>query len=429
MTRRLRIIRSASLLTVTEILSRFLPLFIIRQTKDALGIGLFGEMQVLLTVVDVLIQLTGPGYGTVAALEIAKDPLNAKNVSRIATTTILMRGIHAVLILILLAPFGGMLASQSPAVVFGLLLLALLLIFDLEFLHSSLQKMTSLSVLILGSKIAGFLIILTQVESPSDKYLYCALVVGTNSAISLGTFFYHRESLSIVWPTLGELKDFFVKGIPFNLGLIAVGFVDRLDLMLVRKFFSGAEAGIYAIPLKLTQSISPLLISVSRVFFSEMLSKDADRGLTTKIVRIETLMSLGVLIPIAVGSYWTGAYVLNFLFSVDQSGYGPLLSCLSLSAAASLLIHIFGYQVLWRHNHGGLVIGAMVLVLTLAIVFAAIGARSVGMIGIPAGILLAKLVACAIFIKRAKHYIGGIPVREVLVILGSSIVIGCVVSI
>ena len=71
MTRRMRIIKGAGLLTLAEIVGRFFPLIIIRQTKDALGLEAFGEMAVLLATIDILIQLIGPGYGTFAKRPIA----------------------------------------------------------------------------------------------------------------------------------------------------------------------------------------------------------------------------------------------------------------------------------------------------------------------------------------------------------------------
>jgi O-antigen/teichoic acid export membrane protein len=428
MTRRHRLIKGAGLLTITEVVSRFFPLFIIRQTTEALGLNAFGEMQVLMATIDILIQLIGPGYGTFAALEVSKDPSNVAHVSRIASLTILIRLIHALAILILLVPLAGQFAGQSTPIIFGLATLSFLTVFDMEFLHSSLQKMAPFSVLVLIAKITGFLLILTQVKSPSDKYLYTVLVLGTNSLISMATFYYHKNWWHWQKPSMAALYEFLKGSLPFNLGLITVGMVDRLDLILVKKFFTDAQAGVYAIPLKLTQSLFPLLISVSRVFFSEMLAGDVDRNLITKIVRVETLLALGVLIPMVAGSYWTGAYVLNLIFSVNDNSYGLLLAILSFSAAASLVIHIYGYQVLWRHQKGGLVIKTMLFVLFACVAFSSLGVKAFGLPGIPIGIIAAKVVACGIFVKAAKAHVNRLPFKEIIVVLIFSALMAAVVS-
>jgi O-antigen/teichoic acid export membrane protein len=430
MTRRLRIIKGAGLLTLTEIVSRFFPLIIIRQTKEALGLEAFGEMAVLLASIDILIQLIGPGYGTFAALSIAKNPSDRLHVSRVASLTVCIRAIHAFVILLLLIPLASRLSGQSTAIVFGLTALSFATVFDFDFLHSSLQKMSSYSMVVLASKITGFVLIITSVTDPADKFLYCALVLGTNSAISLGTFFYHKQHVSWQRPTKASLYKFAKDSLPFNLGLITAGLVDRLDLVMVKKFFTAADAGAYAIPLKLTQSITPLLLSVARVFFSEMLAADVDPRLITKIVRTEVLLTLGVLMPICAASYWTGPYVLNAIFAIDAPSYGMLLALLALSSSASCLIHIFGYQLLWRYQRGHLVIKTMAFVLLSSIILGGLGGARLGLgvLGIPLGIIVAKLVACAIFVKASASLIDVLPSKELGVILGSSAIMAAVIS-
>ncbi len=430
MTRRLRIIKGAGLLTLTEIVSRFFPLIIIRQTKDALGLEAFGEMAVLLATIDILIQLIGPGYGTFAAISVAKNPTDSVHVSRVASLTVCIRAIHAAVILLLLIPLAGHLTGQNTGIVLGLTALSFTTVFDFDFLHTSLQKMNSYSALVFVSKITGFVLIITQVTAPADKFLYCALVLGTNSAMSLGTFFYHKKHIRWLRPDRPSLYAFAIESLPFNLGMITAGLVDRLDLLMVKKFFTDTAAGTYAIPLKLAQSITPLLLSVARVFFSEMLASDVDSRLITKIVRTEVLLTLGVLIPICAASYWTGPYVLNVIFAIDDPSYGILLALLTLSQFASCVIHIFGYQLLWRYQQGQIVIRTMGFVLLSSIILGGLGAATfgLGIFGIPLGIIVAKLVAGVVLVKAAASYVDVLPSKELGVIIGSSAVMAAVIS-
>lgn len=428
MSRRTRIVKGTSLLTLTEIVSRFFPILIIRQTKSALGLDEFGDAQVLMSIVDILMQLIGPGYGTLAALEVAKNPDDSNHISRVASVTLFIRALHGLIILLLVTPIAIHLSAANPAALLGLTILGFACIVDMEFLHASLQKMTGLSLLILASKIVGFIAMLVFINDPTDKLLYCSLMIGTNSAISIGTYLYHASAFRLTIPKFVEIKDHFVKALTFNLGLIASGLLERIDLVLVKHSFSAFEAGVYAIPLKLTQSILPLLLSVSRVFFSEMLTKDADDGLITRIVRLECLLALGVFLPMALGGLWTAPYVLDIIFAIDQPSYGPLLAALSLSAGASCFLHIFGYQILWRAGEHRIVTKITLLVLLTSVVVAAFPSSRLGILHIPVVITVCKVAGALWLAVLAKRHLLRLPLRELSVTAGISFVMAAVVA-
>lgn len=430
MNRKRRILTGTSLLTFTEIISRFFPLLIIRQTTNSLGLGAFGEAQVLLTVIDVLVQFIGPGYGTLAAIDVAKNPSSKEHVSQIVSSTIAIRAIHAFAILTLLIPLAPYLAKSQTFTIVGLFLLTIASIVDLDFLHTSLQRISAFSVISLATKTLGLVGILTLVQNPSDKLIYCAITIGTNSLFSLCSYFYNSTSLHLmpVFPSIKELRLLFKRALPFNLGLVGFGVIDRLDLLIVKKLAGDIDAGIYAVPLKLIQAISPFLISVSRVFFSEMLTESADRVFITRIVRIETLLMWGILAPIAIGSIWTAPFVLDLLFATNDPSYGVLMCTLSLSIVTSLALHIFGNQILWRHGDHSPVTYSLLLVIILCLILSVILHGKWSLPGVATGIVLGKLVGAAILAKRSRPYLSQLPIREFLIIGILAIIMGAFVS-
>jgi O-antigen/teichoic acid export membrane protein len=390
-------------LALAEIVSRILPIISIRFVKDALGIEGFGAAQIVLNHIDLFLFAVGPGLSSYGAIQAGRTK-NTRSVSEIASCVLFTKAVYAAIIFFLCLVIPSSDIELPRIYLMTLVFVGLWSIFDLELSHLKNKNVSLLAVFLIFTKITSFILIVSLIKNADDLPLYLTIFVGTNSLLAITTFLYNRRNVKIHYPGKDKLFKFFRDSFAFNLSMTFFFFLDKVDLFVGRFTLSAAEVGAYAVPLKISQSLGPMLISVYRSFFAEMIGQQEDRAFLKKSVKFQLLFSTIVLASAAIGSLFLGDWIIDILFKIENSKSGVLLAGTLMSALTSIFIYVLAFQVLGLVNLTVVMLRGSILAFAFTVAVSWYFASVWGSMGLVLGILSIKsLYALWLWKKGWKH--------------------------
>ena len=175
---------------------------------------------------------------------------------------------------------------------------------------------------------------------------------GTGLAVVLGLIFYHRRRLALVpdRPLLNRMMAFGLPTMPAELSLYSLSFIDRI---LIARKLGLAEAGLYALSVKMTQGIAVLVRGFQLAFpplaYSIEDDEEARLAYSAVVTWFVTLMAL------VVGFLWLIAPWIVRVFAAPEffdaaDAVGPVSAGAALYALYMVLLVVLGRTGQTKYN-------------------------------------------------------------------------------
>ena len=335
----------------SEAVNKVVPLVTMHFAATRLGAAGFGVAQFAMWLLDWGILLVAFGYAQAIPVLLRRagsDVEKHQLVGALILDRLLLA--FAALFLLWLAgatnPDWGIYLPAVAASVFILFVSAL----DLSGVLIAGQKVWAYSLLMIIVKSASLFAVWRFIQAPQDASLFVIISNGANGAICIGSLVLAIRYSGVAMPSLKQMKMVFRLAAPFALSLAAFLCVERFDLYLVERSLGAEGAGWYSGPAKLMQSLVPLIVAISTVFYSEMVGIHDDASLG-KHLRFSLLCVMTFVLPLIVGTWFTGAEILRLIFGPGFESQADTLSILVLNGFAHAVIVVIGFQTLGlRHR-------------------------------------------------------------------------------
>ena len=394
-----------------EIINKISPILILYHAQKSLGLADFGWAQFQLALFEVVQPFVTYGFPNFALAAVAEDKDQSPAVSQgLFSHILVLKVFNALLVSIFFLEshnFGA--ATAADRYSFDILLVVMAAcIFDTFWLCVARHKLATMSLISGVLRIAALLLILTLVESPSDKRLFVFLSLLPNSLICLLTGLYAYKTLSFSRIAWSKLREIMMKATPFALTILVLTLIDRIDIFLIERWFGLETAGIYSGPARVIQSLAMVTTAIALPFYAEIL-KVKDRDSLYKHVALSLWFLSALIAPIIFGIPFIEGDVIRILFSHLPVAGHYLLSLLSVSMIGSILVSVFGLQILMARSRPWPIIIAGSICLffippTVWALKATWGFKSVAYV-----IIAGKIIFGLLCMRFAKEFLPKIP--------------------
>ena len=395
----------------SETVNKVAPLLTMHFAASRLGAAGFGVSQFALWLLEWGIILVAFGYPQAipVALRRAESLQEKKELAGALVLNRLAQAACAILAMWVLVQSNPDYGVYWPAVASSLFIL-LLSAFDMSGVLIAVQRVGTYSMMMIASKLASLLAVWMLIQSTSDATLYVLITNGANGLICVGSFLLAWNFLGLSMPSLSQMRKMFRLSVPFAISVFALVLVERFDLYLVERSMGPVGAGWYSGPMKLMQSIIPLIASVSTVFYSEMVGiHDAES--MKKHLRFSLLSVMLFIMPVIVGTWFTGAGILNLIFGAGFESQGQTLSILVLNALAHAVILVIGFQTLGLRHRMRPVYSALFIGLLAGVIIGPTLVKNFGYVGAAGASVISRWIPAGIILLTARN-VGVVGFRE-----------------
>ncbi len=395
----------------SETVNKVAPLLTMHFAASRLGAAGFGVSQFALWLLEWGIILVAFGYPQAipVALRRAESLQEKKELAGALVLNRLAQAACAILAIWVLVQSNPDYGVYWPAVASSLFIL-LLSAFDMSGVLIAVQRVGTYSMMMIASKLASLLAVWMLIQSTSDASLYVLITNGANGLICVGSFLLAWNFLGLSMPSLSQMRKMFRLSVPFAISVFALVLVERFDLYLIERSMGPVGAGWYSGPMKLMQSIIPLIASVSTVFYSEMVGIH-DASSMKKHLRFSLLSVMLFIMPVIVGTWFTGPGILNLIFGAGFESQGQTLSILVLNALAHAVILVIGFQTLGLRHRMRPVYSALFIGLLAGVIIGPTLVKNFGYVGAAGASVISRWIPAGIILLTARN-VGVVGFRE-----------------
>jgi O-antigen/teichoic acid export membrane protein len=167
---------------------------------------------------------------------------------------------------------------------------------------------------------------------------------GTGAAVVLGLIAYHRRRLSLIpdVPLFRRMMRFGLPTMPAELSLYSLSFVDRI---IIARSLGLAEAGLYSIAIKVSQSVNVLVRGFQLAFpplAYSITDDDEARNAYSAVVTWFVVVMAGVVTTIWLTAPWIVRIIAAPEFFDAQEAVGPVAAGTALYALYMVLLVVLG---------------------------------------------------------------------------------------
>ncbi len=395
----------------SEAVNKVAPLLTMHFAASRLGAEGFGVSQFALWLLEWGIILVAFGYPQAipVALRHAQSPQEKKELAGALVLNRLVHAACAVLVTWVIVRSNPDYSVYWPAIASSLFIL-LLSAFDMSGVLIAVQRVGTYSLMMIAARMASLAAVWKLIQSSSDAGLYVLITNGANGLICAGSFFLAWKFLGLSLPSLAQMRKTFRLSVPFAISVCALVFVERFDLYLIERSMGPLGAGWYSGPSKLMQSVIPLIASVSTVFYSEMVGIH-DPSSLKRHLRFSLLSVMLFIMPLIVGTWFTGEKILNLIFGVGFESQGLTLSILVLNSLAHAVILVIGFQTLGLRHRMRPVYSALFIGLLAGVILGPTLVENSDYAGAAIASVLSRSIAAGIILYIARN-VGLIRFRE-----------------
>ncbi len=331
---------------LSEIANKIVPLVTLHMVAMRLGTVAFGSAQFALWLIDWGVIFTTFGFMQVAPIML-RDASSDEMRSRVATNVIVSRIglalVAAIAIVVCVrdgSPYG---IYRDTVYACGFILLSTAL--DSIWILLARQRMAIVSAVSIFVKLASVAAISWMVEGPEDSLKFVVITCAVNSLISVTSFLIAAKDIGFCKPSLLGAWNAVRLAFPYALAVLMIVVLEKFDLYLIERKLGLTATGIYSAASKLVTSLTPIIASITTVFYSEMIAH-RDRESIYRHLRASLFWVTSICAPIAVGIWMIDHEILRIIFGAEFTGGAHILSLLTLGAIAYSIILIFGFQLL-----------------------------------------------------------------------------------
>jgi len=418
-----------TLTIVSEVLNKIIPFIIIYVGQRALGVEGFGVANFSIYMVDAALPFIAFGYSTLGILKIGKltDP---QQIGKMIGQVSFVRLVHALMVIValnvIMSVYPGYAEYRVLVNVLGFTLFTAAL--ESVYVLSGTQRLDVYIIFSIIFKVISLICILTFVETPDDLLLYVLFSYGFNGLIGLATFLYAKSKYHISLPNRADAIHLFKKALPFGVCSILLMVSDRLELFVIEIMTDPLSLGYYTGVLRVQQSILPLIAAIGSIFFSEMVSSDSRKSLTTH-ARLTVTAIYFVLFPVAVGIWFTSDQIIELLLGQSYHGVSTVLSMLVSGMLFHTLIITFGYQVLLIKGRIKLINIVLLAIIPLQLLLSIFLVKNYSLLGGATSVIIAKVFIGGVLSWLSFKYIDRFKLNDLVSILVAGVVMFLALSV
>lgn len=383
---------------LSEVANKLVPLVTLHFVATRLGTAAFGTAQFALWLIDWGIFFTVYGFAQVAPIMLrnASTPKDLKLVhGSVSLARFLLSCAATIVLLVLVNQYQDFLHYKA-AVVSSLFILFTSAI-DSAWVLLARQKMALWSILSIVAKLTSLVATLIFIESPDHGVRFVVITNLANGFMSLASFAIALKIIGISCPDSRDVLSALKIASPFAVSSLLMTSMERFDLYLVEQNFDASAVGIYSAASKLVASLTPIIFTITTVFYSEMMAH-SDLSAIHRHVKASVFWTISAVAPMIIGIWFVDRELIRFVFGPDYMTGEHILSILVSGSGFYAIITIFGLQLLtlkgeWRPLVKGLIIGTMV-----GVIFGVSAIDKFGLSGVALGGFLARLTAASIII-------------------------------
>lgn len=400
-----------------------MPLYLIHYAQSRLGIEAFGFAQFGISAIEIATPLIVFGYNNYGIIEIGRAGGDREKIRSIISNTMALKMIHAATVFVLLLGAGTCIQSYNKYLVLIASLSFSLFFTSIETLwvHIGIQRVVYISIFNTVSKMTSFIFIIIAVNNPSDSIMYAALVLAANAMVSFMTAIYCLRRFPLTCPSWSKMREIFNQSKKYALLVLFLMIFERIDLLVVEHFYGTAGVGVYSGPLRINHSFFQILSPVILAFFSETVIVK-DKHLLTQHVRLASWVLLVILVPVCIGSFFTGADILELIFNEKYRSVALVLNLLFIGTLGSVAINIFGFQVLLVRDEIWKLILSLVIGLGLSLVAALASGPQWGLPAIAASVVFGKAITSFMTALFSKPHLNSYPWKEAIKVLAPGMI-------
>ncbi len=397
---------------LSEIANKIVPLITLHLVAARLGATAFGVAQFSLWLIDWGVIFTMFGFMQVAPVML-RDATSAVSRSTVAgavvVSRIMLAATAALALGFMVRDSSGY--SQYKTAVYASSFILLSTALDSTWILLARQKMAVLSAASITAKLCSILAVAMLVKNPDDSVTFVVITNAVNAFISMASFLVAAKDIGFAKPSLRNSLHTLHIALPYAVAVTLIVILERFDLYLVERNLGLAATGVYAAASKLVTSLTPIIASVTSVFYSEMIAHN-DIETIYRHLRASLFWVISIFAPIAVGIWMIDTEILRIVFGEEFTGGAHVLSILTFGAIAYAIILIFGFQLLalrkqWRPLVTGLFAGSIAGYLCALVFLVSHGSQGIAF----AAVIGKWIAAVVIFFAAIRHW--ELPIKAI----------------
>jgi PST family polysaccharide transporter len=331
---------------ISEITNKIVPLITLHFVASKLGTSAFGVSQFAMWLLDWGIFATVYGFTQVGPIMLskAKTTEDQRNVHGSVVFSRLLLAVISTFILFLAVQEPSNYAPYKWAVLSSITILFTSAI-DASWILMARQKMTFWSLLSIFAKLGSLIAILQFIQSPDDAVKFVVITSLANSFISVSSFLIALRLIGISMPSHQQIRSALKLSTPFAVSTLFMMLLDRYDWFIVERYLGPSDTGIYSAAAKLVASITPITVTITTIFYSEMMAHQ-DRDSIERHLKASIFWAVSALAPVVVGVWFVDGDILALIFGPQFATGARTLSLLISASAFYGVITIFGFQLL-----------------------------------------------------------------------------------
>ncbi|MFK7872998.1 MAG: lipopolysaccharide biosynthesis protein [Oligoflexales bacterium] len=330
-----------------EILQKIIPFLMISIARTRLGLENFGYAIFCLSVIESLIPWVVAGYNHAASVDINKKSFQIASIAQTVSNTQALKLMHSAILLLGLLTFTttGWATNYHPTF---FILIAVCLIstaFESHWLLVATQRVAWAHSLNGFSRFLCLILTFFLVNGAEDIHLLIFLWISPSILIHITTALWSIYTYGFKPPQVPSLPSFFTKATPYFWIIPLMTLLERVDVLCIEPLLGAEMSGLYGGPGRITHSLLQTLAAVGSAFFAEMLQVHSKKSLTQHLSLSLWFIAL-IIFPILIGTPFIASPLLKATIGENHPLAAQLFCFFNLGLLPSILIQVFGLQVL-----------------------------------------------------------------------------------
>jgi PST family polysaccharide transporter len=390
-------------LTAVQISNILLPFLTVPYLTRTLAPDGYGLIAYVLAIVAMLGILTDFGFGLSATKEVAAAFGDKGKIDSIIGSVAAVKAGIFLLIVLLTIFYNVWLGDRKTVTLSAIVLLSLFgQTFQPDWLFQGIERMRSIAVCTLVSKLLYVALVIATVKSSADSLFVLwanaassCLTMGLGISIMLGMGYRPR------FGDLAAVKRTFSGSTGFFLSRLAVGAYTAGSSLFLGHFSTMTQTGLYSISDQIYKALQSLLSPISQALYPNTIQTN-NFALVIRIAKVMAGVSvLGLLIHLLYGKE-----IIEILFGAKFSGTKNIIAILLVALAFNTPSVLIGYPLLGALGRAGDVNRSVILgaIVHIAILFSLYMFNLFDAIYVASSVLVVELaVLCMRILVYRKH--------------------------
>ncbi len=330
-------------LIILQIANYVFPLLAYPFLANYLGIKVFGEVIVIISILTMTNILTDFGFNLSATHKIALNKENQTFIAALIGNIFLIKALLGVLAILLALGYLFYFPLQNHSLTpisFSLIGMTIFVqSFQCVWFFQGIERMKSITIATVSSKTIYIVLLAALLPNWAtlDAALFC-YAISQSVLVALYIWKIYQEGYTILPPNLKAAKQDFSESIGFFFSRVAVSVYTTVNTLIIGQINGSSAAGLYSSAEKLYQAGSSLSAMVSQVLYPYM-GRNRDLKL---LLKVTALLAIPYFTACWLVSFWTDEIIV-LIFGQDFQAAGELLKLFLALMCISFVSMNIGY--------------------------------------------------------------------------------------